>query len=368
MRIVAALTMLIRPAAEGGPNVQLFPAGTFAARDGRPASVTGGKLQAWVLGADEAAALVARAQARQTPLVIDYEHQTINAKTNGQPAPAAGWIESLSWVEGGGLFAVVRWTARAAEYIAAGEYRFISPVFTCCPRTGAVLELLGAAITNIPGLDGMEPVQAVDETLDDTKGATMDELLERLRWMLNLPVAATAEEVMAELDKIKAQLQAAQPAATTMDLGKLLADLGDLQAKAAAGTDPARFAPVEALTVLTTANQELRAKVAQLEQDKAAGAVDALVQAALADGRLTKGLEPWAKTLPEAALRQYLEAARPIAALTGMQTGGKAPEGSGASSESGQAALSDSQLTINRLMGLSREDFHTFAAKGGQEG
>jgi hypothetical protein len=35
----------------------------------------------------------------------------------------------------------------------------------------------------------------------------MDELLEQLRWMLNLPLSATAEEVLAELNKLSAQIK-----------------------------------------------------------------------------------------------------------------------------------------------------------------
>ncbi|WP_438805125.1 phage protease [Sodalis sp. (in: enterobacteria)] len=53
-----------------------------------------------------------------------------DARGNGQPAPAAGWYSQLEWVEGLGLFAVdVEWTERARTLIAAGEYRFVSPLF-----------------------------------------------------------------------------------------------------------------------------------------------------------------------------------------------------------------------------------------------
>ncbi|WWY65039.1 hypothetical protein VP417_19990 (plasmid) [Acinetobacter baumannii] len=35
----------------------------------------------------------------------------------------------------------------------------------------------------------------------------MEELLEQLRWMLNLPLSATAEEILAELNKLSAQIK-----------------------------------------------------------------------------------------------------------------------------------------------------------------
>jgi hypothetical protein len=38
----------------------------------------------------------------------------------------------------------------------------------------------------------------------------MEELLERLRWMLNLPISATAEDIIAELNKLVAQIKEKQ--------------------------------------------------------------------------------------------------------------------------------------------------------------
>ncbi len=91
-------------------EIQLLPAGEFAARDGRPGK--GGK---WKIDAAIAAALIALAEARTTPFVLDYEHQTLHAERNGQPAPAAGWFKTLEWREGKGLYATdVQWTERAA--------------------------------------------------------------------------------------------------------------------------------------------------------------------------------------------------------------------------------------------------------------
>lgn len=80
--------------------------------------------------------------------------------------------------------------------------------------------------------------------------ALSEELLTQLRWMLNLPVSATAEEIKAELDKLKAQIGADGTAAASINL------LGILQAKdaqiaaltAQAGQpDPASYAPVAGL-------------------------------------------------------------------------------------------------------------------------
>ncbi|MBJ5275993.1 hypothetical protein JGG07_24830, partial [Salmonella enterica subsp. enterica serovar London] len=152
------------------------------------------------------------ADARATPYVLDYEHQTLRAAKNGLPAPAAAFFKKLEWRDGEGLFAIdVEWTAAAAAMVEAKEYRFISPVFSY-DKTGQVLELLNAALTNTPAVDGMEEVLLAAASLMaahlTTEGQTemdeefLNELLSNLRWMLNLPTASTKEEIMAELQKI----------------------------------------------------------------------------------------------------------------------------------------------------------------------
>ncbi len=76
-------------------------------------------------------------------LPLDYEHQTLNSESNGQPAPAAGWATRFEWRPGAGLFALdVQWTDRARQMIEAGEYRYISPVFVASKVSGVVLDVL----------------------------------------------------------------------------------------------------------------------------------------------------------------------------------------------------------------------------------
>lgn len=88
--------------------------------------------------------------------MIDYDHQSQRANSNGQLAPAAGWIEQLEWREGQGLFATkVTWTDKARAMLAAKEYRYISPVFSFCQLSGRIERLWGAGLTNIPGLSGL---------------------------------------------------------------------------------------------------------------------------------------------------------------------------------------------------------------------
>lgn len=84
---IAACAISVTPTGE----VQLFPAGKFRAVDGRPKDAPH-----WFVDAKMAASIIADFEARQNDTVIDYEHQTMLASQNGQPAPAAGCKASLS--------------------------------------------------------------------------------------------------------------------------------------------------------------------------------------------------------------------------------------------------------------------------------
>ena len=152
---LAACAFSVTAPREGASRIeiQLTPAGTFKPSDGREM-----KVPAWRIDRAIADKVIARFNARKTPPVVDYEHQTLHKETNGQPAPAAAWMRALEWREGSGLWATVELTERAAELIRAGEYRFVSPVFAYDAATGEVLAVHMAAFTNAPAIDGMEPL------------------------------------------------------------------------------------------------------------------------------------------------------------------------------------------------------------------
>lgn len=326
----------------GGPapgRIQLFPMGEFSARDGRPGTLKGVNVKAWTITPIIAAAVIARWQARETPLVVDYEHQTINAAENGKPAPAAGWIESL---EAGtdGLYATVKWTDAARAFIQADEYRYISPVFSFDPETGAVLELKSAALTNYPALDGMDAVTARAEDDPPMKKET----LEALRLFFGL--AADADEDAA-LAALKAQ---GQPLAAMLTAAKETAP------------DPAQYVPAAMLAAAQEKNAALAAKVKELEGNGALAALTAEIDAALADGRLPKSCEAWAKatakTHPDAVKSYIASSVPPIAALTSTQTGGTPPAGT-----PHVAALTDEERYAAKVAGISEEDFIAAKAK-----
>ncbi|BAE74062.1 Mu-like prophage I protein [Sodalis glossinidius str. 'morsitans'] len=236
---LVALTVVLESA---GIRVQLFPAGTFRSQDSRPTDVTH-----WRLEAPQAQRLIDAAQARQTPYCFDYEHQAVRARENGQPAPVAGWYSQLEWVE------------RARTMIAAGEYRFVSPLFRYDGQ-GNVTCLVNAALTNVPALDGMAALLAASQQL--TGENNVDELLEQLRWMLNLPLSATPDEVTVELKKLIDRLSCGQGTAVAhINLLSLLSEKDNqitaLSQQTSTPPDPAAYAPVSVVN-------ELREQVAAL--------------------------------------------------------------------------------------------------------
>lgn len=332
----ATLSLLL-PSASA--EIQLMPAGLFRAADGsgRPEGLDG-----WYIDAEIAGRLIAQAAARQTKFVIDYEHQTFLAEKNGQPAPAAGWIDGrgLEWREGRGLFATqVEWTERARNMIRDGEYRYLSPAFTWDDETGHVKLLVNAGLTNNPGLDGMAAValSAFFQQSHHQEDPPVNETLKKLLAALGLA---------AETDEATALTAVATLKARADQVGGLEAQVATLTAQRPGIPDPARYVPVETYQAVQGQLATLTAQVETTERQR-------LIDAGLADGRLNPAAVDWAKGLPVASLKAFLQVATPVAALTGMQSQGKDP----GKPATGAAALTDGELAVCRAMGISPDEF-----------
>lgn len=151
---IAALSQPLPP--PGFREFRILPAGVFRTTDGsgRPQGLTG-----WVMTAHIAHSIIAGLSARHDDILIDYEHQSLNAEKG--MAPAAGWFKRAVWREGDGLYAAdVRWTEKAAAMIAAKEYRYISPVFSFDKHTGEVQGLVSLGLVNQPALQGLADLAA----------------------------------------------------------------------------------------------------------------------------------------------------------------------------------------------------------------
>jgi phage I-like protein len=188
---IAACSFEVR--ADGA--IQLTPSGVFGAKDGRPAGLAGWKIDDVI-----AQRILARLKAKQSRLVIDYEHQTLLSEENGKPAPAAGWFNGsdVEWRSGEGFFVVPEWTAAAKAHIEAKEYLYSSPVLVFNRNTGEVLDIRMSALTNDPAIDGMGELEAIASakfSLTQEQEPPMDKLME----LFGLKPNASQEEAITVL-------------------------------------------------------------------------------------------------------------------------------------------------------------------------
>lgn len=345
---------------------QLLPVGPFKARDGRPFDVPGGH---WLLDGQIAAALIARAKALGQDILIDYDHQTLKVDQNGQPAPAAGWYngDEIEWREGLGLFIKPRWTERAAALVAAKEYRFLSAVFPY-DALGRPLELRMTAITNDPGVVGMQALAALSaQPIQPGQPATpahaahketpMNELLKKLLAKLGIeltgdPTDEQLQKALTELDSLQAsakkapELEAALSAEKTA-LAALKAQTTSVQQ--GAQVDLAQFVPVATYNALVT---QVAALTAQVDTTDAA----TLIKEARTAGKVVAAeeeyLTAYAAQKGVAALKALLEPRPAIAALTASQTAAVTlPQ------KKGEAVLSAEDKYAADQLGISHEDF-----------
>lgn len=327
-------------------TVQLFPAGYFRARDGRPHDVDN-----WYIDAVIAQRLITAAANRSTPYVLDYEHQTLLSEENGQPAPRSGKFTQLEWREGDGLYATdVVWTTRAKAYIENDEYEFISPVFSYDKRTGAVLDLYHGALTNDPALDGMKSVSelvAARYRMNSDQPMENDPMNKELLKLLGLPDDTDEDAAMAALTTLTADIAGMRKALNITEDVDAVAVIAALKANTNNKPDPAKFVPVDVV-------QQLQTEVAALTTQINDNTVNDLVEVALSEGKLMPAQEKWARDLGGsdiAALKMYLESAQPIAALKGRQTKGEPKDAGGA------AELSETDLAVCKQMGISPDDY-----------
>lgn len=327
----------------------IIPEGEFRGIDGRPFDAP-----SWNLTLEQGQQIVAVLNQRHIDMVIDYEHSTLKANTTGDAAPAAGWLkpEGFVYVNGVGICSnQFEWTDKAKGFIESDEYKYISPVLFY-DTTGAVLGLHSVALTNTPNLDTLPEAKLAalaQDFLSTSQDSEMnEELLERLRWMLNLPISATAEDIIAELNKLASQLNemtGVTLAANGQNLFDAVTAMNQLKiaANSQASVDPTQYVPMavykEALSSASTAHSNAQAKE-----------IDDLIVAACSDGRLTgqasiDWIKAQASTNPD-FVKAHLESLPKIAALNQQQTKTIPIE-----HHSQQKQFTDEDLEVARQMG-----------------
>lgn len=119
--------------------IHLIPAGQVVGRDGRE----------WVN--DSPQLVLAAFAARGVDLPLDLEHSTELKATQGEPAPAVGWIKDLQ-ARAGEIWGRVEWTEDGRNAVESKSYRYVSPVFLFERESKRVVSLTSAGLTNRPNL------------------------------------------------------------------------------------------------------------------------------------------------------------------------------------------------------------------------
>lgn len=275
----AACTIALARAKRAPDVVVVLPAPEFPVRGhGEPFSQDA-----------EAVAAASNAARGEQRAVIDYEHQTIDAKTNGQPAPAAGWVRRFRAGPNGELLADVEWTKRAKRMIQRDEYRYLSPYFAYRKRGREVHSVIHIGLTNAPALSTLPKLAAkLEVTMDDKK----------LRKLLGLADDATVDGAAVETALAKLGEDAAAKAVSEIARTAGLAEDADADAVAVAakagkdgegteGTeDPGEWVPRSEF-------DRLAARLETVEKSAATQDAEALVDEAVKAGKLAPGNRKW---------------------------------------------------------------------------
>lgn len=364
---LSALSLALNAANVPAQYFLIFPEGdAVKAKDGRPFDAP-----AWVMKKDNGTALANALNTSKKDLVIDYEHQTILAKQNGKPAPAAGWLKAggFEYIEGVGLCSNnFEFTAQAKSYIDNGEYRFKSPVILYDDKTGVVNGLHSVAITNDPALSILDEIKPalltntiaiepnnVNQPQQDT---AMNPLLALILANLGLPENTTEAQAIDALNQTFATIKTkACEKGLNIEDGKVLATLTAELDKVADPTttaptntqpDPAKYVPIEVVTAL---NEQI-AKLQGNQKDPA----EEVVQEALSNGQLLPAQQSWAMLFAQQDLngfKDFLSKQPKLAALTQSQTAGKPVP---TTNNQTQAALSADVQLVATQMGLDAKD------------
>jgi len=312
------------------PEIQILPYGHIETPKGD-----------FIVDEESIDAIIREFEKQKNDIVIDYEHQTLADPPVA--APAAGWIKKLINKGKDGLWAVVEWTDKARQMIAAKEYKYISPVFLKRVSDNKVLKLINAALTNLPNIDGMVPL--VNKAINIEKEERhMKELLKTL----GLPEDAKEEEAILAVNKLKES-----STQKTVASKAVLEALG-LKENAAEseiiGTIMAMKQSHSTVEQLTSELTEIKNKLAEKE---ASDAVDKAMQ----EGKITPAQKDWAKEYAKSDLAGFhvFVSKAPVIVPVGQKVSTDKKEGDG--------QLDEVQMLINKLCGVDTETFKKYSVK-----
>jgi phage I-like protein len=322
----------------GAPTeFQVLPQGKIEVHGDEPA----------YLDAEAAGKVIAAFKARGNDMVIDYEHQSLA----DVQSPAAGWVKDLVWKGAEGLWAVVEWTAKAAEYLKSREYRYFSPVMLVIKTDRKVMQLVNVALTNNPAINNLRPIVAkVADSINQKKEDTM---IEKIKKLLGLAAEAGEDKIMEGVTLLVNKCT--ELTGKVKDVVACKEVLDAIGAKEDAGKDEviqivaSLKAPADVAKTLSLEVAALKQKIAGMEQQD-------LVTLALKEGKTSpEELDKWGRDLAIKAPDQFkvIVLSRPIGSVIPVTEIIVAKDETGAVS-------TDIQQEVNRKMGVSEETFKKY--------
>ncbi|WP_315742823.1 MULTISPECIES: phage protease [unclassified Bradyrhizobium] len=298
-----------------------------------------------VLDANKLAAQAQALHAGRIP--IDENHATDLAAPEGRPAPARGWATQLE-VRADGIYGRVEWSEPGAALLAERAYRFISPVLIH-DKTGAVLDMPRASLTNTPNLRGMAALNSQQEN------DPMD-LLAQLRKLLGLADDADAEAVMTKVKSMCGTDTSMNAIATAAGLKAGATGAQIVEAVAALSTASSREAATT-ISALQSEVRELGTRLATVTSTAAHERATAFIDNAIREGRV--GVKPMRDhyiSRHAASAEAAADVEKEIGAMPKLGPS-VVPPGTPPEVKDGKVALNADQRKIVSLLGISEDDY-----------
>jgi phage I-like protein len=123
--------------------------------------------------AEAAAAVMAVFEREGTDLMIDLNHESLDAPIREDSGDARGWCRLE--LRAGELWAVdVRWTPDGARRLNEGTQKYTSPAFEQDPKTKRAMRMLNVALVAMPATYYAQPLIAASRVFES--GSALDTL------------------------------------------------------------------------------------------------------------------------------------------------------------------------------------------------
>jgi len=352
---------------------RLLPMGKFRiTRDGEEFE---GEMDAEIAGV-----MLAQAAAKGTPIPLDLHHNLKAladvlgldegelAKVLPQGVLTIGFAKLVQQADGLWVDSV-EWTDVGRKLIAAGLFRYFSPVIR--GLADGRYRITSVTLTNNPALQGLDAIAAEDNGDDGNrgvysltdlstaraaskptpKGEQMKELLTKLGTALGMGAVALSDDgkVPVEVETKLAEL--------TVELPKLRLLAGtagkvrDALALTADAGEPQILAALQGLQAKGQAHDALKTRVDALALEAETNRRQKVIERGMTEGKLTPAMVAnWAKGQDAAALEAFLQHAPVVVQSGRIVDVGRLP------ADADSAAWTDGELNIFRIAGLSDKD------------